>query len=263
MKECGDGEFSLSGGPGVFYRAGSPNDNSKVFSTSQDVQQKWVRQSPSVNTRRRSHISAGDFLKETTEEERRHLLQELSDSILYFIERDCAVYLEGFGLLIPRHATNEIVRTLGTKNILRTETKRLMTFEKCDELCAHHRERHNTIIETKELARRIHPRLPVMINVHWTPQDTRRYLRGFFKYLAHETVVQGHSRQLKAIGTFYSLHNRQGTTFSDWFAGADIFIKQSAQQILMVQPGKVFKQPVLTSAWEPLEAAYGPPQARP
>jgi hypothetical protein len=64
---------------------------------------------------------------------------------------------------------------------------------------------------------------------------------------------------LPRLGDFFALHNRQGTSVIDWFAGADLFIRSAYRQTLFVEPTRLSARPILQSSWELLEAAYGPP----
>ncbi|RIL10226.1 MAG: hypothetical protein DCC75_04850, partial [Proteobacteria bacterium] len=55
--------------------------------------------------------------------------------------------------------------------------------------------------------------------------------------------------------------NRQGRSESDWYAGADIFIRKRHCSASSIGPLQVFPRPSLDNAWEILRAAFGDPLA--
>ncbi|MCB0334848.1 MAG: suppressor of fused domain protein, partial [Bdellovibrionales bacterium] len=151
---------------------------------------------------------------------------------------------------------------LGDHAVIRNESYRLLEFEKCDRICDAHRRRFDRIAETKDLAQRIHPQLPVSLNVKWDEANTRRYIRGFVRTAKEELLADGHSNLFDPVFSIYCLIHSSGTSLHDAFSGADIFIKSNYNQLLMVGPSRVFHTPVLENAWELLEAAYGKPVER-
>ncbi|MCB0311312.1 MAG: suppressor of fused domain protein, partial [Bdellovibrionales bacterium] len=83
------------------------------------------------------------------------------------------------------------------------------------------------------------------------------YIAGFMHFLKEEVVVRGISEMLSEIGIFYALHNRQGNSFQDWYAGADIFIKTQYQPLVKVGKSRLVERPVFQSPWEVFQAAFG------
>jgi len=205
------------------------------------------------------NISVREYLNETTAEERAILARELVSAVFFFAERGESVYLDGLGLLQPLQKTRNVVHELDGACAIREERSLVLAFEKCLELTSFHRRRSAPLVEQKELARRVHPRLPIELNLRWPEQAVRRRLAGLIKHVAYETVVNGSCSQLSALGVFYALHNRQGATLQDWCAGADIFMRSSYRQGLALGGVRIFEPPVYQDAWEPLRAAFGDP----
>jgi hypothetical protein len=204
-------------------------------------------------------ITIEEYLWETSKKERAALRAELCQAVLHFIGLGLPVYLENFGILIPRIVSKNVTHIFNRDVNLREEKFRTISFEKCDDLTSYNRERFKKVIETKELADKVHPRLPLFININWTVSDTKRFIKGLLLLLRSETVIAGHSQMLEPVGVFYSLHNRQGKKPEDWFAGSDILLRPVFEQIVQVGRSRVFKRPVFKNAWEPLTAAYGNP----
>jgi len=235
----------------VLYSSGDP------VSTNNNPASPIHKQFNKTKTRVSHRITLEEFILDTSTREREALKKELCRAILYYIESDIPVYLENFGILIPRLHSKNVTRNVFRNLNLRREHFRSISFEKCDDLTSYNRSNFVKIAETRELADRIHPRLPLFININWGIQDTRRFMRGLLLFLRNETITSGHSRLLEPVGVFHSLHNRQGNTPRDWFAGADILLKPTYSQLIKVGESQVYQRPVFKNAWEPLEAAFG------
>jgi hypothetical protein len=197
------------------------------------------------------------LLSETDQEERSALLRELNAAIISFLELSAPVYLEGLGLIVPSITSGYRTHVWQNKTVVRHETRRTIIFEKCYELTSYHRSRFPGIIETRELTKRIYPRLPLHMSILWSERKARGYLRGMIEQIKHEIVVRGHSGQLGAVGDFFALHNRQGTSMQDWYAGADIFLDPYYEETLDIGSSRICDRPILDSSWEILEAAHG------
>ncbi|MDC0357416.1 suppressor of fused domain protein [Oligoflexia bacterium] len=204
-------------------------------------------------------ISREHFISSTSSKDRSILRKELCLAILFFLELDKPVYLHGLGILLPKINTKPTSHTYNNKVIVRKETIKTITFEKCYDLIAYYRNKYPDIVETKDLTRRIYPRLPLYMQIQWTERLLGAYVRGLIRSICDEIIVDGCSKQLAPIGDFFALHNRQGENMEDWFAGADIFLNPNYSAALYVGKPSVFERPRLHSAWELLEAAYGPP----
>lgn len=215
-------------------------------------------------SRRSCTISTNQLLSETTEEERFILKQELCTTLLSFIDRDIPVFLDGLGLLSTSERQSLVQREVNGNSIIRNEAHKSLEFEKCDRICDDHRSKFPTIADTKDLAQRIHPQLPTEINIKWTEQDTRRYLRGIIRLAKEHLVREGHSKDFDPVVHLFCIQSDVNTKLDkvsvhDVFAASEIFIKSNYKQLVNVGPSKVYQAPVLESAWELLEAAYNAP----
>ena len=185
--------------------------------------------------------------------------QEAELALLWFLERDIPVYLEGFGILFPERLQSQKTSVVKDKVVVRSDESRTIGFEKCYDLIAFHRERYRGVVEPKEIAAHIHARSSHLLSSPLAPNTIRRTLRALIDDVKAEVVVSGFSPRLSAIGDFYALHNRQGKSFADWYAGADVFLKSRYQQTLKTGEPRFLERPVLESPWEPFSALYGAP----
>lgn len=206
----------------------------------------------------RYRIRPEEFLSCCSDEERSALQFHLSSAIMHFLDRDLAVCLEGLGILFPFSETKQRSKTLREKILVHSDSVRTVRFEKCGELVPFHWEKFGHICETRDLAQHLYPHLPLALRSKWSEPEVRRVLRGYLGYIRREIVRKGHCAELGQIADFYALHNRQGRTENDWFAGADIFISPRYEQTLFIEPCTVKSRPLLENAWELLEAAFGP-----
>ena len=208
---------------------------------------------------RSSLFAPKDFLKQTSSAERSVLAQELQSAIIFFLENERPVYLEGLGIICFAKRTGWVSHHQENQVVMRHETARLPQFEKCSDLVSFQRSRFTNIVETAELARRIYPRLALVLQLRWSELDLRQLLRGLNLQIAREVVISGVSKTLSDLGLLFALHNRQGSSFCDWFAGADIFLKPKYRAVVKVGSPHVRQLPILEHPWEGLQAAYGRP----
>jgi len=212
----------------------------------------------------RSSTEGNDSSKlphQSSDEVKNILRYELNAALDFYLSRDTPVYLEGLGIIFPEIHTEQKQTILGNKITLYSETFRTLVFEKCYELISLHREKFAGIVETKDLIQRIYPRLPIFISSKWDERAIRRSFRALVDSIKREVIETGYSKEIKSVGDILCLHNRQGETFSEWYAGADIFIKSNMRQLISSCRLGSFERPVLNNAWELLEAAFGPPIA--
>lgn len=204
-----------------------------------------------------SRISYDQFLTETTIEERSILFHHLELAIISFIERSIPVYLEGFGIIFPEQ--RDCVSTLadGSRNILRQERLTSLNFEKCSELIPFQQERYKGIVGLKDLSMFMQTAIAPLAS--WDEAALRRLVKGAILAIKHEVISAGSFNKFRTIGEFCCLHNRQGTSFIDWFAGADIFLIQSYCKSEQIRPDRVVSRPLLENAWELMIAAHGKP----
>ncbi len=206
-------------------------------------------------------ITLREYLAAVTSAQRRILAKELAAEAVRRIEGGESIYLEGLGIAAPRRITAPGVYTLAQHFVLREEVRQHTVFEKCSELTGYHRQRYSPLCELKDLVKRIYARLPLQMAVRWSENDLRRLLRGLMKHVIYEVVTKGCSRQLAPLGVFYALHNRQGSSVQDWYAGADIFLEAASCPAVESGPSRLLLIPELQDAWEPLRCVYGDPLA--
>ena len=207
-------------------------------------------------------LSTDAFYSTTTEQERDLIRFEVNCALQHFLEFDRPIFLEGLGLIIPTKVERSRAYPSGQSLVIRKEVVRSVNFEKCDDISGAQsifESEGKKIVETYELANRIYPRLPLGMHLKWSMQAMRSLLRAYLVSVRERLVTKGVSQILSAIGTLYALHNRQGDTPADWFAGSDILLQPRRSQVLQVLESKLCARPVFHTAWEPLEALYGKP----
>jgi nucleoid DNA-binding protein len=176
--------------------------------------------------------------------------------ILDSLSRGSAVYLEGFGIVFPEIRSRTVVETLNTKLCTRIEGQRAAQFEKCYDLIQLHRDRFGSILEGRQLHNAILKQLAVQ---GISERDIQRTLRTFIKNLRDDVVCNGYSVALPNVGRFLVLHNRQGATTGDWFAGADIFLQSSYRHTLMSGTPIFSNRPTLNNSWDAVGGKLGKP----
>lgn len=202
-------------------------------------------------------ISKDDFYRETDDKTRGALAAAAASAMLDFLGRDRAVFIENFGIIFPE-IRSEIRAHIEAENLfLRCEKTRLANFEKTDDLTASHRECFPSMVETRDLAAAAYAKLPLEIQLILDPAEIRRLLRGLFKAIRHEVVAKGFSPWLSPVGDFFAVHNRQGLSAADWYAGADIFLVPRNVEPLEIGPSRRMPRPVLDSAHEIFDCASG------
>jgi hypothetical protein len=229
--------------------------------TAQSLQKTQPTTRPITAPKQSSYkLSKRELEGETSDEVRNLLRYELNAAALHFLGQDIPMYFEGLGILFPETRTE--YRSENKREHLKVwrETYRTALFEKCLELTTYHRERFPKIVETKEIAQWIYPRLPHFMTAQWEDRAIRRFLRGTIDGIRQEVVMRGYSREISSLGELFSLHNRQGDTFTEWFAGSDIFLRATYRHTLTATKPELFQRPLLKNAWGLLEAAFGPPR---
>jgi hypothetical protein len=210
----------------------------------------------SILTRR---ISREVYLKETNSSQRNALLEALNEVLEEFLSEQRPVFLDGLGILEPVVVERDGSYTAGNFAAVRSEKILTVTFEKCDDSSAIDSLRFKNIVDTAELATACSLRLPPEQCISWLEKDTRRYLRGLLKQFKHSLVEEGVASELSSVGTFFALHNRQGETPADWFAGSDIGLSATIEKRIAIESPTFFERPVLENSFELLQAAFGSP----
>ncbi len=207
----------------------------------------------------RYRIRPDEFLEITSSDDRDSLRHQLISALTACLDRESAIYLEGLGILFPHMEVKQRTRTLREKFLVHNDTVRSVRFEKCSELIPYHWEKFGRIVETRELVHSVYAELPLALKTRWTESEFRSIVRGYLSLVRREIVRRGFSHELSPVVDFFALHNRQGRTENDWFAGADIFVQPRYEQTLFIEPCVIKQRPCLESGWELLEAAFGKP----
>ena len=203
-------------------------------------------------------ISTSEFVSSTTAEERHFLREYLCYALINSLEEFHPIYLEKFGLLFPVTSKNIKPSLVGNDCFLTKNEELSISFEKCSELLPIHKENYPTIIETAHLCKYIYDELlPKSLKDRWTLKALRRNLRGLISTIRDEVVVEGYSPQLSSLGELFALHNRQGKTLLDWYAGANIALVPKYKKPLESKVISKFEQPTLDSSYEIFHAAFG------
>jgi hypothetical protein len=202
-------------------------------------------------------LSAAELKAAASDEVLNILRYELDKAVAHYLRLGAPVYLERLGIIFPTTKVVNKVRTKGRSCISWRETFRSLAFEKCLELSSSTRKTHSHLIELKEITNFIFPRLPEFITSSHNIRAIRKLLLGWIDYIKRELIESGASALLASSGQLYALHNRQGKQFSEWFAGADLFIKSSVKESLGSSQQIEFERPVLEKSWEIFDSAYG------
>lgn len=207
----------------------------------------------------KSNFLRQQFLANTSTKAKQTICASLETVLKNYLTSGKSVYLETFGILIPTSRKIQEPLTSSNKNLLRFSIVRSVEFQKCAELTSYHREKFPGAIELPSLARALFAILPSKYLTLWNLNSIRNLIRGLIECIKYETIVSGRSERLKNIGDFLSLHNRQGETFSDWFAGADIFLNSKFESILESEACITYERPIVENAWEICQSLYGKP----
>ncbi len=210
-----------------------------------------------MNVSRSYRLSWDRFLSETTPDDRSLIRELLCNATTYFVEHNRAVFLEQFGIVSPHTQTKHASVIKKNSSYSCQEKYLTLQFEKCLDLVGFYRAKHRNIVETPELAKYLYAKLPIEKQIEWDERRLCSYIRTILRGVRDEIVIEGVSAQLGSLGTFYSLHNRQGADLRDWYAGSDIFLVPSYSNPIEAEKPKRFPRPVLKNPWEPFEALYG------
>lgn len=190
------------------------------------------------------------------------LSHALVESITDFLRAGFSVEIDGFGIVSPQTTSAERSYSVEGSQVRRWEETLSLSFDKCREVTAFHRERFPRLIDTKDLARATHLELPCDEGLRLNERATRRRIVALFRTLKTEVIERGYSGALAPLGDFYALHNRQGETLNDRFAGSDIFLVPRFTRRIRLSETRRFERPILEHPWEIFEAAYGTPAGK-
>jgi hypothetical protein len=202
-------------------------------------------------------ISMKDFLSCTTQSDRDCLRLALNESIGNAITAGRHVLLEGFGIILVSEDEETKAYNSNFYTIIRNEKVRKLDFEKCLHFEKADQSLFPCIVKTAELAKMCHLALPSDLNIRWSENNIKKLLRCLIKLIKEELIHTGYSYALPAIGNLYAIHNRQGFSIDDWYAGADIFLDNSYRKVIDFSEQTWHNTPTYTSCIEPLETAFG------
>lgn len=204
-------------------------------------------------------LTAEEFVQQTTPDQRAMLRSTLSSTAWAILCEGSALYLDRIGIFYwaqeDRAVNHDHENTI---LVQRVQVKKLC-FEKCSELVSFQRERFDRLIETSVLCERVYAAIPVQHQRHWEPRYFSALIRTTLRLLREELVVEGYTRQLGNIGDLFAVHNRQGHSIEDWYAGCDIIVANPPEKVVQASHPKAYEAPVLESSWEPLSCAFGEP----
>ena len=170
------------------------------------------------------------------------------------LENLTCVYLENFGFLIPNANWGIDYSEKDNVIIMKNEQTLSISFEKCLLLNTFFKEKYNPIEFKKLLKTSWSSKLE--ISKQYTLDDILKYASSFVSTLKYEVISNGVC-DLLSIGTLYSVHNRQGESFKDWYSGADIVFKQKVKKTYVVKETHKYLKPVYNDALEVFEVSYG------
>lgn len=207
----------------------------------------------------RSTLLRDKFLHTLSEADRYELIHALEGTLIHILETERAVALEPFGILSPNNNKSQKIFISSEHQIIQSVSARVFIFHKTGEITSYHREEFKNLVEEKELTQRVCAKLPITFLLRHDFRSIRQLLRGMIENLKHECISGGVSKLLSKIGTFIALHNRQGDSFHDWFAGADILLVNPLERTITSDDCRRLKRPVLNDAWELFGAIFGKP----
>ena len=184
----------------------------------------------------------------------------LQNVLLKLIFEDLKVYLDGLGIIFSRPITENINFQENKETTIIIEEKKIIEFEKSYELSSFHFNKFKNIVEPKELALRLLPRLQNAGLPHLSIQELVKELKNFFNELRTEILVSSRSLKLQKIGLFQALKLNMDLNWRDRFALADISLIPNTAKIINSTEKYQFTSPILKNAWEPLSSYYGEPK---
>lgn len=183
-------------------------------------------------------------------------LVELFNNILCeSLENLQTVYLEKFGFLIPQKITDIDYDDSNDVLCMQKEQVLKISYEKCLILNSYFKEKYNPV-EFKSLIKNLYSQSNNELIKKYTLSDLLKYEEYFVNTIKKQVINNGVCNLLK-IGTLYSIHNRQGEVFDDWFSGAEILFKQKLQKSYLLTESHKYIKPVYKDALEVFRTAYG------
>ncbi|MFN9109323.1 MAG: hypothetical protein ACK5XN_04530, partial [Bacteroidota bacterium] len=100
-----------------------------------------------------------------SEEERYVISSSLGRLIESILRSGQAIFLEGLGVIFPETSSIHKSYVVDDRLAIRKENTVALNFEKCVELLSLHRERFGYVVESRELAARLYPSLPLLMQL--------------------------------------------------------------------------------------------------
>ena len=195
-----------------------------------------------------------DIFHDTNNKDSRILAGFFNEVIKDNLENLQTIYLENFGFLIPNASWSIDYSSKDDKIKMRNSQVLNISFEKCLLLNTYFKDKYNPI-EFKKILKNLSKDKYEVLN-NYELNDILLYATSFISTLKYEVITNGISNLLE-IGTLYSIHNRQGDSFKDWYSGADIIFRQKLQKTYLIKEEHEYLKPIYNDALEVFEAAYG------
>lgn len=189
--------------------------------------------------------------------DRERIREALQRTLIYFIDCGYPCALEGLGIIFPIEKATQRVETATDSMVISVETVKTIEFEKTDVIYQCHRSQFTNLLEDRDISDKVFEKIGDKLSLTCTESDVRREIKNIIRQLKHEVLEGGWSSLLDQVGIFIAHHNRQGTTKSDWFAGADIFLDRAWHKKVTAHSTSKIKFPELVDAFEPFEMQYG------
>jgi hypothetical protein len=208
-----------------------------------------------IGSREKDNVT--QLRKEFSSLDKEHIREALESSLIYLLECGYPCALESIGIIFPVEKTVQKVLTEETSILITLETIKTIDFEKTDVIYQCHRHQFANLLEERDISDRVFLRVSSKLSYTFSEYDVRKEIRNIIRQLKSDVLNHGWSSLLEKVGIFVAHHNRQGTTVSDWFAGADIFIDRAWQKKIKTEKTSRVQFPELTSPFEPFEMQYG------
>ncbi|MGI6680241.1 MAG: hypothetical protein ACOX3T_01940 [Bdellovibrionota bacterium] len=209
-----------------------------------------------------NYLNNFDIFHDFNNEDALNLANFFNEIIEINLIEQKVIYLENFGFLIPKkewtlnckEKESEKENEKETLVYFKEEEVLKIDFEKCLIINDYFKEKYS-LIEFRDIIKNINfEHYDIFKNFEL--RDVLKYALAFINTLKDDVISNGVSRTL-SIGTFYAVHNRQGESFYDNFAGADIIFKQEIKKVYNEKDTFKYYKPTLDDALEVFKAAYG------
>ncbi len=197
-----------------------------------------------------------NFFQESDNNVVKLLVSFFNKIIINNIEKLNVLYLENFGFVIPMKKNHLKYYDDVDCFEMKKEDVLQISFEKCSVLSNYFKDKYKPIEFLDAL------KFSYCEN-DWKKEDISlskmlEYAKAFVKFLKEQVIING-SSVLMDIGIFYSLHNRQGNDFFDWYAGADIIFVQRYFKTFFTEEICKYKKTIYKDSLDVFKATFGSP----